>query len=360
MRRWLAALLIGTAAASNAHELAEARVHLDVDGQSGLRIEYDVALSDLELGFGLDRDQDGTLTVAEFDAAEPTLVAAWRDAIRLDVDGRRCTLHSPALQLRDYAATRYASLALRSGCAVARDLVEFRSDFLFEQDTGHRAIVVLDDTRSTQTQVAHSGRRALRFANNESDVSWRSFFAEGVHHLLIGYDHLAFLCCLLIAVVWPKRALQHKNALTAAVWVASAFTLAHSLTLSLAAFGIVRPASQPVEIAIAASVAFAAVNNLYPLTRVSPTLLAFVFGLVHGFGFAGALGELGLPRGHELIALLGFNLGVEAGQLLVIAVALPLFSMLARRPLAGPRLVALTSIAIAVLGGYWLVVRIIG
>src|SRR5690606_18780961 len=98
--------------------------------------------------------------------------------------------------------------------------------------------------------------------------------------------------------------------------VVTAFTLAHSITLALAALGVVQPPERLIEVVIAASVVAAALHNLFPLTGTHASAFAFAFGLVHGFGFANALGELGLPKGRELAALLGFNLGVEAGQLL--------------------------------------------
>ena len=359
MRAWLFLVSLIVSTALLAHELAEARVYIDATAEAPLRIEYDVALSDLQLAFGLDRDGDGILSVAEFDAAEPALLKAWQAALRLSVDGKGCELRAESLQLRDYAAMRYASLALQSDCLAPSRSIELHSDFLFDGDRGHRALIFFNDGARSAVQVADASARSRRFEVGVADSGWRAFFREGVHHILIGYDHLAFLCCLLIGVVATTRAPDSRRPLVTAAWVATAFTLAHSLTLSLAAFGIVTPASRPVEIAIAASVVIAAIHNLRPLAPISPAWFAFGFGLIHGFGFAGALGELGLPRGSELLALLGFNLGVEAGQLLVVIVALPLFTLLARRPRTGPVFVALASLCIAGVGAYWLVERIV-
>ncbi len=360
MRPWLAIASMIFSVATAAHELNEARVYVDAKPDAGLRIEYDVALSDLELAFGLDGDGDASLTVAEFDAAEPALINAWRTALTLTVDARRCALHAEPVQLRDYGGTRYASLALLTDCAAPAQSLELRSDFLFDGDSGHRVIVLFNGATGNTVQVATTSSRTLRFPTDAAASGWLVFFKQGVHHILIGYDHLAFLCCLLIGVVAPGRVLKTSQPLVTAVWVATAFTLAHSLTLSLAVFGVVTPASRPVEIAIAASVLIAAIHNLWPLVRLSAAWFAFGFGLIHGFGFAGALGELGLPRGSELLALLGFNLGVESGQLLVVAVAFPLFAALARRPRVGPVFVAVASIGIALLGAYWLVQRLMG
>ena len=361
MRWWLPWLLMVASAATSAHELTEARIYVDVAPTGTVQIEYDVDLADLELAFGLDSDGDGSLTVAEFNAAQSTLIPAWRDAVTLAVDDRNCRLRDGTVQFRDYGAARYASLALSSDCVAPAQSLAIRSDFIFDVDPGHRAIVLFNGARGTTVRVADAGSRSHRFASAGAaaeDGNAVAFFKQGVHHILIGYDHLAFLCCLLISVAAARNGRASTRPLVTAVWVATAFTLAHSFTLSLAVFGIVTPASRPVEIAIAASVVLAAIHNLRPLARLSPAWFAFAFGLVHGFGFAGALGELGLPRGSELVALLCFNLGVEAGQMAAVAIALPLFMLLARRPRLGPVVFAVASVVIALLGTYWLQTRL--
>ncbi|MGH8032653.1 MAG: HupE/UreJ family protein, partial [Luteimonas sp.] len=133
-----------------------------------------------------------------------------------------------------------------------------------------------------------------------------------------------------------------------------------SITLSLAALGWVTPASRWVEASIALSVLLAALNNIRPLVKRRLWLLGFAFGLIHGFGFAGALGELGLPKGQWLLALFSFNLGVEIGQLSVVAVVLPLLLAVRRQPWYPHIAMPLLSLAIAALAGSWLVQRLSG
>jgi hypothetical protein len=116
------------------------------------------------------------------------------------------------------------------------------------------------------------------------------------------------------------------------LWVVTAFTVAHSITLSLAALEIIALPSRLVESAIALSVVLAAANNLYPVVEGKRWLVAFVFGLIHGFGFATVLAELGLPRDALVLSLLGFNLGVELGQLAIVAGFLPLAFLLRNTP----------------------------
>ena len=179
------------------------------------------------------------------------------------------------------------------------------------------------------------------------------YFLIGVDHILRGWDHLLFVICLTLMVS------------RAQIWgVATAFTLAHSLTLGLAAFGFISLAIRPIEILIAASIVLMAVeimrkyNGHSSLSLRRPYLLAFFIGLIHGCGFASALSELGLPQGTELLALLMFNIGVEAGQFAVIGFLIFLFWMLSRWAARYIRTLELGiiyfSAAIAV---FWVIVR---
>lgn len=140
--------------------------------------------------------------------------------------------------------------------------------------------------------------------------------------------------------------------------IVTAFTVAHSITLTLSALGHISLPARPVELVIAASVVVAALFNLVKSRRLHGWTLAYVFGLIHGFGFAGALGDLAIADGLSLGNLLAFNLGVEAGQLLIIAVALPLLFGLSRLKGLRYRLVPAGSTAIALLGIMWIFERL--
>jgi hydrogenase/urease accessory protein HupE len=177
-----------------------------------------------------------------------------------------------------------------------------------------------------------------------------AYFVLGVEHILSGFDHLLFVLALLFLVGFNRKL----------VLTITAFTLAHSLTLALSALGLLTLRSPPVEATIALSIALVAGEALHggsTLARRWPAVVAFLFGLVHGLGFAGALKEIGLPQDHLPVALLTFNLGVEAGQLLVVAAALVAYRALARRPrLAFARVPALY--AIGAVAAYWSIERI--
>jgi len=142
----------------------------------------------------------------------------------------------------------------------------------------------------------------------------RAYLALGVEHILSGIDHLMFVAALLFLVGFQRKL----------VWTITAFTLAHSLTLASAALGLLTLRSAPVEASIALSIVLVAGEALHKrdtFARRWPAMVAFLFGLVHGLGFAGALAEIGLPQKHLATALLTFNLGVEAGQLMAVAAA---------------------------------------
>jgi hydrogenase/urease accessory protein HupE len=179
----------------------------------------------------------------------------------------------------------------------------------------------------------------------------RAYTLLGVGHILSGLDHLFFVLALLFLVGFNRRL----------VLALTAFTLAHSLTLALSALGWLTLRRPPVEAAIALSIVLVAAEALHNKTTLSrrwPALVAFLFGLVHGLGFAGALKDIGLPQNHLLLALLTFNVGVELGQLLVVAAAYPIYRAVASWPkfavARAPALYAIGSIA-----AYWSIGRIV-
>jgi hypothetical protein len=178
----------------------------------------------------------------------------------------------------------------------------------------------------------------------------RAYLALGIEHILSGVDHLMFVAALLFLVGFRRKL----------VWTITAFTLAHSLTLASAALGWLTLRSAPVEASIALSivlVASEALNSRETLARRLPALVAFLFGLVHGLGFAGALADIGLPRNHLATALLTFNVGVEIGQLFAVAVVWAVWRVVRNWRFAGWSRVPLLY-GIGSLAAYWSWMRI--
>ncbi|MBI3597518.1 MAG: HupE/UreJ family protein, partial [Nitrospirae bacterium] len=226
----------------------------------------------------------------------------------------------------------YTVLRFVMDCPKESKTLDLGYSLFFDLDPTHRGLLRLEYQGQTRTAIFSPDQAIQRF---ELAVihPWRQlldFGHEGVWHIWIGFDHILFLLSLLLPSVL-KRESGHWQAVLSfrvAFWdvlkIVTAFTLAHSITLSLASLGIVQLPSRWVESGIAASIVLAALNNIYPLFVGRRWIVAFAFGLIHGFGFASVLMDLGLPQGALLMALVGFNLGVEAGQLAIVSVFLPL------------------------------------
>ncbi|HVZ89098.1 MAG TPA: HupE/UreJ family protein [Polyangia bacterium] len=249
--------------------------------------------------------------------------------------------------------------------------LRLRYDLFFESDRFHQSFTRLALAAATSTVVFREGFRQIVLGPGEEPSSWRAaaiYLRLGIIHILTGYDHLSFLMALLLGAALSRRttarseaaAASMKQALGKTVKVISAFTVAHSLTLILQALRPGWISTRWVEPAIAFSVATVGFQNLVPRPPQHRWLLVFGFGLIHGLGFASVLQEIGLPRRGLVLSLLSFNLGVELGQLLVLAVTFPVIEAAARR---APRRferwgLQLGSGLIGAFGTVWLVARL--
>ncbi len=268
----------------------------------------------------------------------------------------------------------------RYRCPARGGPLRFRYELFFESDRFHQSFTRLtlaaapDGTANAaalSTVVFREGLREIDFGPDEGRPVWRSalvYLRLGIFHILTGYDHLSFLMALLLGAALCRRttprsdaaAAPARQALRGTATVISAFTVAHSITLILQ---VLRPgwiSTRWVEPAIALSVAYVGFENLVPRSPRHRWLLVFGFGLIHGLGFASVLQEIGLPRRGVVLSLLSFNVGVEIGQLLVLAITFPLIVGAARR---SPRRferwgLQLGSAVIATFGTVWLVARL--
>jgi hydrogenase/urease accessory protein HupE len=212
---------------------------------------------------------------------------------------------------------------------------------------GQNLIVLANIDGVDSRQVADAANPGITFARkSQGEQGFFAFIWMGVEHIFTGYDHLVFLLGLLLAGSSWKRLLV----------VVTSFTVAHSITLGLAALSVVSLPSQWVESAIALSIIVVAVLNLFGKKSDKRWMLAFAFGLLHGFGFASALAELELSRSELISALFGFNVGVELGQATLVLLALPLLLLLRRSRFAFRVEVALSVASVGV-GLYWLLQR---
>jgi hypothetical protein len=327
--------------------------------------QWDIALRDLELAVGLDTNGDGEITWGELRGRHDAVAAYALSRLALSAGGAPCALRATDNLVDRHSDGAYAVLRFEADCAQpVRDLT-VRYGLLFDLDPQHRGLLrlILSDSAATAIFSPEAPIREFRAARANHLAQFGEYLRSGVHHIWIGIDHVLFLLALLLPAVVARAGgpRDARSAFRPVFWdvfrIVTAFTLAHSITLSLAALGVIQLPSRLVESAIAASVLIAAANNLSATVTNGRWVVAFAFGLVHGFGFASVLADLGLPRETLVLALVGFNLGVEAGQLAIVAIFLPL-AFLARNTLFYRRAVLIGgSVAIALVASIWLVER---
>ena len=334
LRRWLAlcGLVLGALGAwpAFAHKASDSHLALRIQG-SELTGQWDVALRDIEVALGLDADGDGEIRWGELRARHPALAAWALGALTLDRGGR-CTLQVTGHAVDEHTDGSYAVLQLSGRCPADAGPLKVDYRLLADVDTLHRGLLklTLDSADHVAVLVPGQAPPAFTAAPPSPLASFTSFLVQGVWHIWIGFDHILFLVALLLPAVFERRTrrwvgvARFGQAARDVIAVVTAFTLAHSITLSLAALEWVSLPSRWVESAIAASVVVAAANNLRPVIGGRRWMVAFGFGLIHGFGFASVLSDLGLPATSLVWGLAGFNIGVELGQLAIVIAFLPL------------------------------------
>ncbi|MEZ4326534.1 MAG: HupE/UreJ family protein [Polyangiales bacterium] len=308
-------------------------------------------------------------------------IAAWLlGGVTLRRGGVVCPgqVGAPRETARDQRSFIDVDLTFRCATPAGEGDLVLRDDTVFPDDRQHEALVYVGGGRESAT-VLRAGHREL-VLTGPPPATWElggAFLWEGMLHFALGYDHVLFLLSLLLGVgllrhpsgearapVGPsevKAPSPHRALLAQLAWLVTAFTVGHSVTLALAALEVVVLPSQPVEVAIAASIVAVAVHTaLAPQRRGGLPLVAGGFGLIHGFGFSSVLRELGLPAGDTVLALVAFNVGIELAQLAFVALVLGPLLRLGRTPWYEPVVVRGGSVVIALMASYWVVERVLG
>ncbi len=352
------------------HHPSDSYLNLEISADK-LEGQWDIALRDLEFTIGLDSDIDGEVTWGELESKRNAVEKYAYAHLRFYVDQVAVPVRGTDLLVADHSDGVYA--VLRFTLPLPPKAMEMRVDYslLFATDVRHRGFYQVLQNGTTQNGVLSPTENYYRCALNNgempdsTDQGFKAFFREGIWHIWMGYDHLLFLLALLLPSVLRRRNGKWvpiptlRSATLGVVKVITAFTLAHSLTLSLAALGWVHLSSRFVESTIAASVIVAACNNIRPVFLDRGWVVAFIFGLIHGFGFASVLVDLGLQTGSLATALIGFNVGVEAGQLAIVAVFLPLAYALRRSWIYQGLILKSGSVGIAGIAAVWMCERVL-
>jgi hypothetical protein len=370
---WSAVLLSGYAAGVCAHKPSDSYLTLAVPSSGEvLQGQWDIALRDLDFVLGLDANHDGVITWGELKAARTRVADYAFSRLTLEGIGRgdrsTCPEQLTGLMVDEHVDGHYAVLRFSADCGLRPTELAVHYRLLFEVDPTHRGLLQVVGAGGEQAAVLSRESPRASFSVS-SPGRWQqlaAFVSEGIWHILKGYDHVLFLLTLLLPAVvrysgrgWEPRA-SLRDAALEVLQVVTAFTLAHSLTLSLAVLGLVHLPARWVESAIALTVLLGALNNLKPLIVRRRWAVAFGFGLVHGLGFASVLADLGLRGANLALSLVGFNVGVEMGQMLIVLAVLPLAFLLRDTALYRRTFMPAGSAAIVLLAGYWLVVRVTG
>ena len=297
-------------------------------------------------------------------------ISTWLRALRACHHARTRNLGvNPSRQIALQGCPALASPA----STPATDRVTVGYTLFADVDPQHRGLLNLATPGGTRTAVLGPQAAMQTFtvgaaADAGPLAQFLTYVREGVWHIWIGFDHILFLLSLLLPAVgtWQKQPAgqvrwQPVQRLRDAVWdvlrIVTAFTVAHSITLSLATLGLVSLPSRLVESVIAASVVLAALNNVWPLFQGRRWSVAFAFGLIHGFGFASVLADLGLPQDALALALVGFNVGVELGQLAIVVAFLPLAFVLRDSAFYRRAVLVAGSLLIAAIALAWFLER---
>jgi hydrogenase/urease accessory protein HupE len=327
-------------------------------GTSTLEATLTLAVKDAAQLAELDENHDGTVSQFEFARGQPQLDVAVARQILIAADGKLAkdnSIHS-RLDENNNVEVRLDFYA------VALSSLEIQSKIIASLPLGHRQYLQVQnatgETVFERLLSAAADRAPVQMPRTDASIaalvaarSFASFLSLGAKHILTGYDHLLFLLGLLVVA----------RGFVSALTIITSFTIAHSITLAVATLHLVQIPSRIVEPLIAASIVFVGIENLLrgdiPQAR---RLVTFGFGLIHGFGFASALREAGIGSGTGGIALplFSFNLGVEFGQIIVAAAALPIIWKLRENPMFIARWAPACSAVVVLLGSFWFVQRV--
>jgi hypothetical protein len=357
----------------SAHKASDSLLTLERNGAE-LRGQWDIALRDLDVTIGLDANADGKIEWGEVKAKHAEIANYAMSRLAISAGDKPCTLSVTEHLLEHHGDGTYAVMRFIGGCHQARADTMLNIDYrlFFDIDTQHRGLVKLNNNGRTRSAIFPASQPVQAFKVDEGEAAqgFLDFVSDGIKHIAVGFDHILFLVMLLLPAVLirtdqgdkrTRPVTTFRRALLTVATIVTAFTVAHSITLSAATLGIVSPPSRWVEILIAVSVVITAIDNVVPLfpaaLRKRPWLIAFGFGLIHGFGFAGVLQGLNLPRADLMLSLIGFNVGVEIGQLALVAFLLPAAYAIRARSIY-PRVVLTGgSVATASIAAGWLLER---
>jgi len=372
-------LLVMNASVVNAHELSSGYLTLNAGEENTYSGELLLKPDDIGQVAGLDTNGNGALTWGEIHQNQPLLERYITKVLSIRVDDSPCEINLSMPNIRSVSGDSYLVSPIQVMCE-SDGTLGIHYDGIFEHSPTHKLLVNVNladqsgsrlqssskssSDNTSVTSVLDTDSRSVTFDASTTSLTalFISLVYEGVWHIFIGIDHILFLVATLLTVnlvreqkQWQKepstsRILKHT------VILVSAFTLAHSITLTATALNFIALDSRLVELGIAISVLLTALNNIYPLI-VRLGIITFAFGLLHGMGFASVFADLNAQSNNLVLSVVAFNIGVEVGQLAIVAVLLPLLLWLRHFAFYAKTLMPLLSSIIAIIAINWTIQR---
>ena len=360
--RWWRLLLAGAIplagmVATQAHQVNLSTARVILGGNRSVSVEIGIKGSDA------DRVAGTKIFDAQRDQVDPAMVTASAAPIiayisaHIAVTGADGTACVPGTAALDFDGDGVV-FRNRFSCRDVGGDISYRSTVLTDTDPTARQVVLIGEGDGAPQALLDAANTVVLLSAPAPSLlsTLKRYLVTGVEHIFLGYDHIAFLVAV---VLWARQ-------IVPVIKVVTAFTVAHSITLSLATLKAIVIPSTIVEPAIAASIVYVAVENFFTSNIDDRWRITFAFGLVHGFGFAGALREIGLPTNAVVAALAAFNIGVEIGQVAIVAIVVPALIALDRlmavdgtKPARAATLVYTLSALITALGSFWFLTRVL-
>jgi hypothetical protein len=352
---------------ASAHKASDSYLTLTRAGGDSAAISgrWDIPLRDLDNAITLDTNGDGDISWGEVRAKHGSIADYALSRLTVEASGAGCSITPGEQLIEQHSDGAYTVLLFTGNCP--RPGVALTVDYrlLFDIDPQHRGLLQYVEAGHASSVIfgVDSHRQTIGGGEAGPFEQLRQYVRDGVWHIWLGFDHILFLLSLLLPAVLLRRdrswlpAPSFRAVAIDVAKIVTSFTVAHSITLTLATLSVLTPDSRWIESGIALSVVLAALNNVFPVVKHGRWLAAFGFGLIHGFGFASALNDLGLPTRSLALSLFGFNVGVELGQLAIVALFLPVAFALRGTWAYRRGVLAGGSIAIAAIAGVWLIER---
>jgi hypothetical protein len=363
MKSLLFVLLGLLSLSAKAHELSNGYLSLNQSNDTTLTGELLLKPKELALATRIDSNNDGQLTWGEVMYAQPAVSQYLTAALTFSRGEKACSMVFSSPSMRDVSAESLLVYPLTVTCENTGAL-SIHYDGIFSHFPSHKLLSTISLLETSSTQVLTKNDNTMLVSMDT--ISLVSLFLnllyEGVWHIFIGIDHILFLVATLLTVnlyrdgkVWTKQQ-SVRTIIKNTVILVSAFTVAHSITLTATALGAITLSSRIVELGIAISVLLTAINNIYPVI-VRLGIVTFGFGLLHGMGFASVFADLNAQANNLVLSVAAFNLGVELGQLAIVAVLLPVLVLLRNWKTYSITIMPFASSVIAIIALNWTIQR---